>query len=260
MKNPAGRRALPGVLTAIAATTALDAGGLSAFSALVLMPLLGLFWYFGRHSRASMGFTWGRPRDYMLALLYPVFVLGAAVAIAWVTGAVDITATDWGKAGRNIALIAASTIVVAIVTEEGFFRGWLFASLERAGLGKPQVLIWSSIAFALWHLSAVTLDTGFDLPAGQVPVFMFNAALLGVIWGLLRQVSGSVIVASVSHGVWNGLAYVLFGFGTKTGALGIENTAFYGPESGFLGIALNLAFAAALYQSGQMMRARVPRG
>jgi hypothetical protein len=258
--NPAWRRALPGVLMAIAATTALDAGGYSAFSALALLPLTGLFWYLERHSRTSMGFAWGRPGHYGLAVLYPVIVLGASVAFAAVMGAVDVTATDWTNAWRNFALVAGSTILVAIVTEEGFFRGWLFASLGRAGLAGRGVLIWSSAAFSLWHLSAVTLDTGFDLPAARIPVYLINAALLGGIWGMLRLISGSVVVTSVSHGLWNGGAYVLFGYGTKTGALGVENTAFHGPETGLLGVALNLAFAVALYQFGQTRRARVPRG
>jgi hypothetical protein len=105
----------------------------------------------------------------------------------------------------------------------------------------------TSIAFALWHWSSVVLPTGFNPPIAQVPVFMLNAAVLGAIWGMLRLLSGSLVVASLSHGVWNGLAYVLFGFGSHIGALGISNTAIYGPEVGFLGLLLNVGFAAALY-------------
>jgi len=127
-------------------------------------------------------------------------------------------------------------------------RSWLFASLARAGQAEGRILLWSSLAFSLWHLSAVSLDTGFDLPAAQIPVFMVNAALMGAVWGLLRLHSGSVVVASVSHGLWNGGAYVLFGFGTKIGALGIRETAVYGPEVGVVGLALNAVFAVALWR------------
>jgi membrane protease YdiL (CAAX protease family) len=77
---------------------------------------------------------------------------------------------------------------------------------------------------------------------------MINAAVMGAVWGLLRCISGSVIVASLSHGLWNGMDYVCFGFGTKIGALGIKNTALYGPEVGVLGLALNIAFLAALWR------------
>ena len=37
-----------------------------------------------------------------------------------------------------------------------------------------------------------------------------------------------------------------FGFGTKVGALGITETAIYGPEVGILGLIVNAVFAAAL--------------
>jgi len=58
----------------------------------------------------------------------------------------------------------------------------------------------------------------------------------------MRLVSGSIVVASVCHAVWNAFAYGLFGFGTQVGALGIVNTALFGPEVGYLGILLNGAF------------------
>jgi membrane protease YdiL (CAAX protease family) len=219
--------------------------------------LLALFWFIERHSRQSMGFTIGKPRDYALALLYPVLILGVCVGIAWTSGVMNTAETDWPKAWSTLALVAVSMTLMCIITEEGFFRGWLFASLTRAGFGSTGLLLTSSIAFSLWHVSAVALDTGFDLPARQIPVYLVNAALLGVIWGLMRQISGSVLVSSVSHGVWNAGAYVLFGFGEKTGALGIQNTFIHGPEVGYVGLALNLLFAGVLwmrYQAGTRAR------
>jgi hypothetical protein len=41
---------------------------------------------------------------------------------------------------------------------------------------------------------------------------------------------------------------VFFGYGTKVGALGITDTTIYGPEVGFLGLGLNLLFAAVLWR------------
>jgi hypothetical protein len=244
------------VLAAITITTTMDATGLSAFSALPLFPLMGLFWYLQRFPRRSMGFVWGRWSHYGLAILYPVVVLGAVALVSAAAGVINISHTHWGKAWLNIALVSVSTILVGLLTEEGFFRGWLWASLERAGERGSRALIWSSIAFALWHLSAVTLHTGFNPPAAQVPVFMVNAAVMGAIWGLLRWISGSVIVASVSHSVWNAGAYVLFGFGAKVGALGIRETGIYGPEVGVLGLTLNIVFAAVLWYCWKVREAK----
>ena len=111
-----------------------------------------------------------------------------------------------------------------------------------------QTLLVTTLCFVVWHISAVTSGTDYGLPWHQVPVYLINASLLGLIWGVMRQISGSVLVPSVSHAVWNGLAYELFGFGEKTGALGISNTALLGPEVGYLGIVLNGLFLLWLWK------------
>jgi len=249
---------LVGVLVAIAVTTIMDAAGLAMFSSFCLLPLIGVFWFRDRFARADIGLAWGRPAHYAPAVLYGPAVQGAAGLIAMIAGAVHVGGANWKKAGLNVLLVSASTIIAAILTEEGFFRGWLWASLARAGLGEARVLLWSSVAFSLWHLSSVSLKTGFELPAEQIPVFLVNAAVMGAIWGMLRLLSGSVVVASVSHGIWNGLAYVLFGYGTKVGALGITATSVFGPEVGILGLVLNAIFAWALWRRAKRLRPSAP--
>jgi membrane protease YdiL (CAAX protease family) len=245
--NPRWKLSVIGVLAAIAITTAMDATGYSALSALPLCPLMALLCYLERFSRTEIGFVWGRLRHYGLALLHPLVVLGLLALVAWQRGAVNVETINWPKAWFNTAIVAGATILVATVTEEGFFRGWLWASLRRAGQDDRGALIWSSLAFTAWHLSAIFLDTGFNPPPSQAPVLIANVCVIGALWGMFRWVSGSVIVTSVVHGVWNGGAYVFFGVGTKVGALGIQETSVYGPEVGVLGLALNLLFVAALW-------------
>ena len=108
--------------------------------------------------------------------------------------------------------------------------------------------MWSSLAFTIWHISAISLDTGFDIPAAEIPVYLVNATLLGMVWGILRMVSGSVVVPAVCHAIWNGIDYPLYGFGEKVGALGIEETQVYGPEVGLLGIGLNALFVLIIWR------------
>lgn len=225
----------------------MDATGLSAFSALPLLPLLLIFWYLEKLPRREVGFTLGHGGDYALAVLYPVAVIGSVTCIAFLAGATDVSQFQWRKTLLNLLLIGVTTAIMTIVTEEGFFRGWLWASLARTGRRDGAVLAWTSVAFALWHVSAVALKTGFDIPAPQIPLYLVNAGVMGAGWGILRSHSKSVVVASVSHGIWNGLAYSLFAFGEKTGALGVRNTAVYGPEIGVVGLAVNTMFVAALW-------------
>jgi membrane protease YdiL (CAAX protease family) len=236
-----------GTLLAIAATTVMDAVGLSNFNAFPLIVLFFGFWYLQRLSRIEVGLSWGGWRDYALAVLYPVLVLGLIGLIAALSGAFTRTAIDWSNTVGMLLVSILLTVLLAIITEEGFFRGWLWASLQRAGVTESGVVVWTSVAFAAWHLSTALLPTDFRPPLAQVPIYILNAAVIGVIWGLMRQRSGSIVVTSVSHGVWNGLVYTLFGVGSTLGVLGIHNTAVFGPEVGLVGLALNLAFAAVLW-------------
>ena len=167
--NPRLLRPIAGVSAAIAITATMDATGLSAFSALPLFPLSVVLWFWEQLSRSDVGFSRGRLGDYGLALLYPILVIGAVVLVSAAAGGIDLRQADWRKAGLNFGLVTVSTVLVAILTEEGFFRGWLWASLGRTGVKPTSVLIWSSAAFALWHLSSVVLDTGFNPPRRKFP-------------------------------------------------------------------------------------------
>jgi membrane protease YdiL (CAAX protease family) len=248
-KNMSNRFLVPilGVLVAIAITATLDANGLTVFSALPLIPLLAIFWSLERLPRRDVGLVWGRARDYGLALVYPTVVIAVVTLIAIGAGGAYIDGTHWNKAVLNFVVIALATVIGALLTEEGFFRGWLWASFRKRGMSTGMVLICTSVAFALWHLSYATLAKGYTLPPLQVALFILNAAVIGAIWGMMRSISGSIVVSSVSHGLWNGAAYAFFGEGPKSGPLGLPNTIVFGPEIGVIGLAANVLFFFALY-------------
>lgn len=248
------------VALSIAITATMDATGLTAFSALPLCPIMFAMWYLDKIPASRLGFVWSKLPYYMLAILYPLVVMSSLCVAAVLAGEMRISQIDWSKGWRNALLAAVGTILIALVTEEGFFRGWLWSALESRGSSKARVVITTAVLFAAWHISVVAFKTGFDVPVNQVPIFLGNALLLGVIWGIMRAMSGSIVVTSVSHGVWNGLAYELFGFGTKTGILGIHDTAKFGPEVGILGLAFNVAFAAVLWWTWSGVSASPDRG
>ena len=190
----------------------------------------------------------GRLRDYGLALIYPLFVIGGLALLALLVGATSTVETDWNKTLINMAAVGFSTFIVVILTEEGFFRGTLWAGLKKNGAGLGVTVLFTSLTFMVWHIGWAVLPGEGQLPLLQAPVYLANAALLGAAWGLLRAISGSVIVASVSHGVWNGMVYLLFGLGERVGALGIVDSIIYGPERGVLGLVFNSAFVFFLWK------------
>lgn len=240
-----------GVIVAIAITAIIDLSGLSLFSALSLLPLLLVLSWLQKLNRTDLGLVWGRPRHYGLAMLYPLFVIGLTVLIALMAGATDASEFDWLRFAKNLLLMSVTGIPMLVLTEEGFFRGWLWASLGRSGESPATTLLWSSSAFSLWHFTWAILDSGLGLPPQQVPVYLANAAVMGLGWGLLRWISGSVIVASASHAVWNAFAYTLFGAGPMEGSLRIRQSLVFDVETGLVGLILNLLFALGLWTAWQ---------
>lgn len=244
--NTSSRLAVLGSAAALAATVTMDAAGLTMFSALPLIPLTILFWVLQKMSRRELGLVWGTREGYGLALLYPLAVPGLLAGLAFVFGDVDTTAIEWSPVLVQMALASSVGVLGTLLTEEGFFRGWLPAAFARAGLAPGRRLLVSTAVFTLWHFSAVALTEEFGLPPAQWPVYLANVFLIGWSWALMRHRSGSVVVPAVSHSVWNALVYGLFGMGAHQGALGMQKTHLFAPEVGLLGIVANAAFAVWL--------------
>jgi membrane protease YdiL (CAAX protease family) len=230
-----------GIVAATAANTILPGNGF-----LFLPVVLVICWYLQRFSRREMGFVVGRAGDYGLGLLHPVFVLSLLALVAWAAGATNIQNPAWSTIALEFAFAALLTMLVTLIGEDGFFRGWLWASLKHAGLNEHRVVLVTGIAFGLWHLPYGILDTGFN-PFTELPLYIFNASLIGVAWGLLRLISGSVVVTAVTHGIWNATVYVFFNRGAEIGVFGIQDIATYGPEAGGIGLALNLVYTLGLW-------------
>ena len=149
-----------GIIAALATNTLANTGLLPAVGALFLLPLLVVFSYFERFSRREMGFVIGPLHQYGLGLLHPVLVLSLIAFVAWTTGATNSQNPDWSKIAGEFVLAVLVTIPATIVTEDGFFRGWLWASLHRAGLNAHRVVLVTGIAFGIWHLPYALLATG----------------------------------------------------------------------------------------------------
>lgn len=117
-------------------------------------------------------------------LMVGIFALGAlVVARIPFLAAQTIEVLDHARFA-SLPVVALITLVNALA-EELYFRGALFAALER-----HQVL-WSTVLYAL-----ATVATGN-------PMLVFAAALLGLIVGLQRRVTGGVLGPMIIHVIWS---------------------------------------------------------
>jgi len=200
-----------------------------------------------RPSRRELGLARGRGH-YAAATLTPLLVVGGVVWLATLTGVARVADTGVGTLGLQIATMAVLTGVGSVLTEDGFFRGALWAGLERAGRSPDAILAWTSGAYVVWYLPFLRFEPGLSAGAEAMAVHSLNLLLLGLCWGALRLASGSVLVAAWAHGLWNGLAYTLFGYGTARGALGVTDPLRFDPERGWAGVALNAALFLWLWR------------
>lgn len=222
------------------------ATGLALLYVFALTGLTVALWIILRFSRVEMGIRFGHWKIYLIALIYPLVVMGIAAAAAGVSGDVAFDSASLGRSSRTALLMFATTIIGALITEDGFFRGALWAVLRRNGISQRWTLLWTSTTFGLWHLPVAIIEPDFALPAAVIPVYVINAALIGISWGALRMVSGSIVTAAVCHALWNALAYGLFGYGTSAGLLGVSRYWLLGPERGVAGLVLNSIVACLL--------------
>ncbi len=242
---PAGSGATGRALAAIAATW--------AGSWLILRLARDATWYVGPLfaglvglalagglSRRDLGFTSGRGH-YAAATLAPLVAVGGVVWLATLTGVVRVAHTGLGTLALQVSTMALLSALGSAVTEDGFFRGGLWATLERRGRSPDALLLWTSAAYVVWYLPFLWFEPGLSVGMEGLAVHALNIGLLGLCWGVLRLVSGSVLVAAWSHGLWNGLAYSLFGFGGGRGVLGVTDPGRFDPERGWAGVALNTA-------------------
>jgi len=95
-----------------------------------------------------------------------------------------------GGGGLAVALLAGS--LVAPIAEEAFFRGYVFAGLRKY-VGFRAAVVLSAALFAAAHI----------LPTSMPPIFV-----LGVLFALLYDRTGSIWPAAAMHAAMNALAFL----------------------------------------------------
>lgn len=160
-----------------------------------LTAVLALVWFVGAFASGPLrlGRAWtrsgsrARPVVQSIALgvlMVAIFCAGAVLVaqIEMLSDAVDAV-LDHARAGW-LPVVAAITLVNGIA-EEVFFRGAVYASVPRF-----RVLI-STVLYAL-----ATLATGNVM-------LVFAAAVLGLVVGLQRRVTGGVLGPIITHLIWS---------------------------------------------------------
>jgi membrane protease YdiL (CAAX protease family) len=201
-----------------------------------------------RLTKREIGIAVGDATSYIIALVYAVGIIGFVVLGAWAAQLIDLKDFSATTVFRRLSLNFLVTFLLALITEEGFFRGALWASCARAGFTPAKTVLWTSLAFGLWHFAVPVIDPDFAQPLIKVPQYVVGSTAFGVAMGLLRLRSGSIIVPSLCHALWNASDYTFFGAGEKIGQLGISDPTIWDPERGYAGLVLAILGAVLLWR------------
>lgn len=136
----------------------------------------------------------GRMLALWLAATIVVVVLLEAVTVLLGREAPEFVADLYANV-RFPLLLALGTVIGAPLFEEAFFRGFLHAGWSRSRLGVPGTVLLTSLVWALMHIQY-----------GIYEIAQIFA--LGVVLGVARVHSGSLVVPLAMHALVNLIAHI----------------------------------------------------
>jgi uncharacterized protein len=178
------------------------------------------------------GLTWTEMGMGKRAIVHGIiWAVGSVVAVAIVYGVAlaipGLHAVTGDPPHPRQALFTALVEVpfATVLLEETAFRGVLFGLLDHDHAVAAVVVV-SSLLFGLWHIAPSLQDDGLRPPprlAGHrlaVPLWMVGTVLFtalgGVVFCVLRVLSGSVFAAMGLHWATNGLGSLVQIFAARS--------------------------------------------
>ena len=158
---------------------------------------------------AQLGLHHAGFRYWPVALLAPIAVLVASYGAATVLGVVS-----WRFAPDTAVNLAINIVIVSFYAffEEIGWRGYMLPKLETGYPRLAPALV--GFLHGVWHLPLMLLTTAYN-PIGNrfigVPLFLAVLTAAGVLYGYLRDASGSLWPVVIAHGTFNAVLGVLAG-------------------------------------------------
>jgi membrane protease YdiL (CAAX protease family) len=130
-------------------------------------------------------------------LLFFVFIFGG---LSWLhVYMLDLEALrklllDWGFSGSGEILLVLVLLLANPILEEFYWRGYMFTKL-RPHMSANFTILTTAAFYTLYHLISVIpiFSISFSLVA-VIPVL-----LAGLFWALIREKTGSITAAIISH-------------------------------------------------------------
>ncbi|MGN0346390.1 MAG: lysostaphin resistance A-like protein [Lachnospiraceae bacterium] len=123
--------------------------------------------------------------------------------------------------GAGYILMCIFFNIINVIMEEGVFRGF-FTGLVSADHTKKTALLFQAFLFGVWHIvtplhNLADGDLGFAAFLGLSVGYVILAGIMGIKWGLLYQMTGSLYAGMADHFFNNCVATNLLHVTTESG-------------------------------------------
>ncbi|KGP71268.1 CPBP family intramembrane glutamic endopeptidase [Pontibacillus yanchengensis] len=180
--------------------------GLHVFSNVVLTFMLFYGWLLAiplfqqKGEGAFLGWKWSTSNVVIgigTGLLFFVFIFGG---MYWLHSYfIDLEKLnrlleEWGFSGSGVIGLILVLLIINPVLEEMYWRGFMHERLNR-NFRVWQTILFTSFFYTLYHFLSILpmFEYPFNIIA-VLPVF-----IAGVLWGYIREWTGSIVAAVVSH-------------------------------------------------------------
>jgi membrane protease YdiL (CAAX protease family) len=180
-------------------------GGEALFTLLVFGPLLGAALLGGGLTGAWPLHAGGRIVG-MLAFGCALGAFGILVATGYAAMAGTLVKGGPGNARPALLLAGCGVVLLQVLAEEAYFRGWLQPVVAR-GWGSTSAVVSTALGFALLHV----------VGGAQDPVSIVNLLLGGLLFGMLAQIGSSIWPAVAAHFAWNAIEQLGLGLDPNPG-------------------------------------------
>lgn len=167
----------------------------------VSMAMLSLlFWFFILRKTTPLSFETPK-KDYRL---FTILLLFLFIQIATTYS----TTTKF----NSIQFLKIVLIGIAVgINEEFIFRVTGLRNFITTGMPWQKALIYSALAFSLFHLPNIFFGMG-----AAVIFQLINAFLMGLVLGFIYLQTGSIIYPCLLHGLWDFTSFSNSNFGAQT--------------------------------------------
>lgn len=177
-------------------------------------------------------------------LAFPV-IMALTLLIGVLTSLSSVSEFSMGKYLQT-SLIALPFFLIFAIFEEIGWRGYLSPKLDSLGLNRFASSAIVAVVWATWHMPYITELTwaySSEVLATFIPRFYLVCFALSLVFGEIRNITGTFWAAVLMHGIGNAFGHPLVA-GYATYAVGTEYLG--SVSNGFIMIAFTIALGIAI--------------